>query len=54
MVILLTRTIKGDSPELLYNFYPWAQKPDISKQFLEPNDLLLAQSWDTAGSFPGY
>ena len=36
MVILLTRTIKGDSPELLYNFYPWAENLIFLNSSLNP------------------
>ena len=36
MVILLTRTIKGDSPELLYNFYPWAENLISRNSSLNP------------------
>lgn len=36
MVILLIRTIKGDSPELLYNFYPWAENLIFLNSSLNP------------------
>ena len=36
MVILLIRTIKGDSPELLNNFYPWAEDLIFLNSSLNP------------------
>ena len=36
MVILLIRTVKGDSPELLYNFYPWAENLIFLNSSLNP------------------
>ena len=36
MVILLIRTIKGNSPELLYNFYPWAENLIFLNSSLNP------------------
>ena len=36
MVILLTRTIKGDTPELLYTFYPWAENLIFLNSSLNP------------------
>lgn len=36
MVILLVRTIKGDSPQLLYDFYPWAENLIFLNSSLNP------------------
>ena len=36
MVILLIRTVKGDSPELLYSFYPWAENLIFLNSSLNP------------------
>lgn len=36
MVILLIRTIKGDSPQLLYIFYPWAENLIFLNSSLNP------------------
>ena len=36
MVILLIRTIKGDSPEFLYTFYPWAENLIFLSSSLNP------------------
>lgn len=36
MTILLIRTIKGDSPQLLYNYYPWAENLIFLNSALNP------------------
>ena len=36
MIILLIRTVKGDSPQLLYNFYPWAENLIFLNSSLNP------------------
>ena len=36
MIILLIRTIKGDTPQLLYSFYPWAENLIFLNSSLNP------------------